>query len=188
MTVTSGIERPYGSVPELVRAPVGVTASTINYFDIGTTPLTTVTTTIYMASILLPANLPINQIGTLVTVAGTETGFWVALCDAGRVVRAVSANTAAATAGLFNQSVLPTSGVAYVTPFAGLYYAALGTVSTVAPQVGAMSALPSVAAASGPPIYCGTSATAATITPPPVGTTLGVITGVAAAEFYAQTL
>jgi hypothetical protein len=188
MSVTGGIERPFGGVGELARAPVGVTAQTISLFDVGTTPLTTVTTTIYMASILLPENLPVNQIGTLVTVAGTETGFWVALCDAGRVVRAVSANTAAATTGFFNQSVLPVSGVPFVTPFAGLYYVALGTVSTVAPQVGAMAALPTVAAASGLPFYCGTSATAATITPPPVGTTLGVITGVAAAQFYAQTL
>ena len=170
MTAMAGVERAFSTVQELSRAPVGVTAQTIQLYDVGTTPLTTVTTTTYMASILLPENLPVNQIGTLVTVAGTETGFWVALCDAARVVRAVSANTAAAAAGFFNQSVLPVSGVAFVTPAPGLYYVALGTVSTVAPQVGAMAALPTVAAASGPPIYCGTSATVASAVPPPVGT------------------
>jgi len=38
---------------------------------------------------------------------------------------------------------------------------------------------------SGPPIYCGTSATAATTTPPILGAQLGALTGVASNEFYA---
>ena len=78
-----------------------------------------------------------------------------------------------------------TGAVPYTTTYSGLFYVAVGTVSTVAPQLAALGALPSVAAVSGPPVLCGTSATAATTTPPAVGTALGALTGVATNEFYA---
>jgi hypothetical protein len=197
MTVMLGVERPtsadlFTAAGENYRMPVSATvagqqavAATCPLSSVGTTPLTTVTATIHCSSIVLPQNLPVRNIVSLVTVAGTVTGFWVALLDAGLIVRAVSANTTTPSTGFFSQSVLPPSTVPFVTAYSGLFYAAIGTVSTVAPQIGTQAALPTVAAASGPPVYCGTSATAATVTPPAVGAQLGALTGVASNAWFA---
>jgi hypothetical protein len=194
MTTMLGIERPFsgdvvGAYGENYRAPLissaAPVAQTIPLPAVGTTPLTTVTATIHAASIILPVNQPISKLVTCPTVAGTVTGFWVALLDASLIVRAVSANQVVVTTGFWSLSVLPPSSVPFVSPYAGLYYVAIGTVSTVAPQVAAQAAAPTVAAVSGPPIYCGTSATAATTTPPILGAQLGALTGVASNEFYA---
>jgi hypothetical protein len=194
MSVTTGIERPFSSaglnaIGENYRAPAVASAvpvqSTVPLFAVGTTPLTTVTATIHCASIVLPQSQPISRIVLCPTVAGTVTGFWVALLDAALIARAVSANTTTVSTGYFAQSVLPASAIPFTTWYAGLWYIAVGTVSTVAPQIAAQAALPTVAAASGPPVYCGTSATAATTTPPIVGAQLGALTGVASNEFYA---
>jgi hypothetical protein len=194
MTSMLGIERPF-SAPlintygENYRAPVIASsvpvAQTVPLTAVGTTPLTTVTATVHAASIILPQNQAVSKIALCATVAGTVTGFWVAILDAALIVRAVSANATSVSTGHAATSVLPASNIPYVTPYAGLYYIAVGTVSSVAPQLAAMAALPSVAAASGPPVICGTSSTAATTTPPIVGAQLGALTGVATNEFYA---
>ena len=151
------------------------------------TAFTTTTATIHVASILLPRNLPVSALTCIGTTAGTETGFWQALCTQGMIVRAVSANTAAFTTGFFTQSVLGAASLPYITEYAGLYYYIIGTVSSVAVQVGASAALVSAAAAAGPPIFCGTNATAATVTPPPVGTQLGANTGTAGGLIFGAT-
>ena len=184
MTAFGVLERPYATPVqnELSRVPAGVTAQTCQLFDI-TTAFTTVTATIYAASIVLPRNLPIVNLGCLVTTAGTVTGFWQGLIDAGLAVRSVTANTAAPSTGFFNQAA--TGG--YVTPYAGLYYYILGTVSSVAAQVAATSPAPSAASFAGPPVYQGTSATAATTTPPALGTVLGALTGTVGGLLYGQT-
>ena len=184
MTAFGVLERPYSGpvVNELSRAPAGVTAQTSQLFDI-TTAFVTVTTTIYAASIVLPRNLVVANLGCLVTTAGTVTGFWQGLLDAGLGVRAITANTAAPSTGFFNQAAT----VAYTTPYAGLYYYVLGTVSSVAAQVAATSAAPTAATFAGPPVYQGTSATAATTTPPPLGTVLGALTGTVGGLLYGQT-
>lgn len=190
-----GAERPFsGFDPEFYRAPQvtiagvsqQVTGQTIQLLDLGATALTTATTVINCASITLPRGLPVNNLGLLVTVTGTVTGFWQALLTRGLQVIAVSANTTAPTTGFFNQSVLPTSGVAITTPYGGHYYHAFGTVSSVATQVGAASVAPTAAAMAGPPVYAGTSATVATTTPPTVGTILGALTGTTTGLFYGQ--
>jgi hypothetical protein len=196
MTVTLGIERPFSAdvvgaygenyrAPLLGTTPVAPVGQTVPLHSVGATALTTVTATIHCASIVLPQNQNVSGVGLCATVAGTVTGFWVALLDASRIVRAVSANATSVTTGHALTSVLPASAVPYRTTYAGLYYIALGTVSSVAAQVAASAALPSVAAVSGPPVYCGTSSTAATTTPPTVGTQLGALTGVASNQFYA---
>lgn len=188
-------ERPYsGYDPEFSRVPqvtVGgvslqVTGQTIQLQDLGTTALTSATTIINAASIVLPKNLAINNLGLLVTVAGTVTGFWQALVTRGFQVIAVSANTTAPTTGFFNQSVVPSSLVPTLTPYAGHYYHVFGTVSSVAPQVGAAVVAPSAAALAGPPVYAGTFATAASATPPAVGATLATLTGTTTGLFYGQ--
>ena len=193
MSMLAGVERawggsgaggfPYGEAARLA-AIAGTTyngsvtgCTHPNGVAIASTAFTTTTATIHVASILLPKNLPINALTCVGTTAGTETGFWQALCTQGMIVRAVSANTAAFATGYFTQSVLPASAIPYVTEYSGLYYYIIGTVSSVAPQVAATAALVSAATAAGPPIYCGTNATAATIVPPPVGTQLGANTG-----------
>ena len=186
MDVVGNVERPFGSFPgpELSRQPVGALASTIPLTAVGTTPLTTTTTVTNCASIILPENLTVTSLGLLVCVAGTATGTWLALLDNGLRVRGVTANSAGLATGFQNVAL----GTPFVTPYAGLYYVAYGTVSTVAPQVAAQAAGPTVAGVSGPPVYAGTTSTAASTTPPAVGAVLGALTGVAAAEFYAQIL
>ena len=192
MTALTGIERPFSgnivtSTGETARMPVGALAATIPLTSVSSTTLTTVTATIHCSSIIIPSGTPLRNVTVLPSVAGTVTGFWVAVLDAGLKVMAVSANFAAVTTGFWTIPVLPVSTVpAYTSSLTGLHYIALGTVSTVAPQIGANPASLSVAAVSGPPVICGTSATAATITPPPVGTQLGALTGVATNEFYAH--
>lgn len=194
MTQSFSVERPFVFNPELLRGPqatvggvlVQPSAQTISLFDVGAAALTTATTVINAASIVLPANMPLNQLGLLVTTAGTVTGFWQAIVDRGLRVIAVSANTTAPTTGFFNQSILPASGVATVTPYSGHYYHVFGTVSSVATQVGAATVAISAASMAGPPVYAGTSATAATVTPPPVGTVLGALTGTTTGLFYGQ--
>ena len=180
--VTGQTEGPFYSVPDLIRAPVGVLASTIPLSAVGTTPLTSITTVIQVASIILPENLTVTNLGLMVAVAGTATGSWIALLDNGLRVRAVTANSAGLAAGFTNVAVT----AAINTSYAGLWYMAVGTVSTVAPQYAAQAAGPTVAGVSGPPVYCGTSATVASTTPPVVGTVLGALTGVAANELYGQ--
>lgn len=195
MTQSFDIDRAFtGFDPEGSRQPqvtiggvaVQIQAQTIALSDLGATSLTTATTVINCASIPLARNVPLTNLGLLVTVAGTVTGFWQALLTRGLQVIAVSANTTAPTTGFFNQSVLPSSGVATLTPYAGLYYHAFGTVSSVAPQVGASTVAPSAASMAGPPVYAGTSATAATVTPPTLGTILGALTGTTTGLFYGQ--
>lgn len=197
MTVMFGQERPVsGFDPTLLRSPQatvpatfpnGVTASTVP-INAPTATLTTVTATIHCASIVLPKQLPVNQLGVIVTTAGTLTGYWLALLNAGLQVIAVSANSAGpGGTGIQNAAVTGLSNGG-TTPYSGLYYIALGTVSSVALVVAANVAGASVAAFSGPPVVAGTSATAATTTPPPVGTTLGALTGVASNLFYGQVI
>jgi hypothetical protein len=178
------IERPLSAFnADLSRAPTGVTGQTCPLESIGVTPLTTSTTTIFMSSIVLPMNLQINNLGIIVTTAGTATGTWLALVDAGMRVRAVTANSAGAATGFFNPAVT----AAFVTTYAGLWYVAYGTVSSVAPQVAAGPVAPTAATFQGPPVLAGTNATAASTTPPTVGTVLGALTGTATANFYGQT-
>lgn len=195
MSVIAGVERPLSGVDvpnqlENYRLPLSttggaVTAQTVRLSQ-ATATLTSVSTTIYAASVILPINLPVNNLTLIVTTAGTVTGFWTGLVDAGLIVRAVSANTTAPATGLFTQSVLPSSSVPYRTPYSGLYYVIWGTVSSVVPVIAANAALASAAAAGGPPVFCGTSATAATTTPPILGAQLGALTASATAEFYAH--
>ena len=194
MTSMAGIERPFsgnviGGYGENYRSPLITNAppvaATVPLHSVGTTPLTTVTATVHCASLNVNINQPISKLVTCVTTTGTVTGFWYALLDAGLIVRAVSANVAATSAGYFSLSVLPASNVPYVATYSGLFYVAVGTVSSVAVQLSAQAAAPSVAAVSGPPIYCGTSATAATTAPPIVGAQLGALTGVASNQFLA---
>jgi len=196
VSVFLGIERPFsadvvGAYGENYRAPLLGTVlappvgQTVPLHSVGTTPLTTVTATVHCASIVLPQNQPIARVGLCAVTAGTVTGYWVALLDSGLIVRAVSANAVTVTAGHALTSVLPASSVPIVTAYSGLFYIAVGTVSSAAPTLASQAALPSVASVSGPPVYCGTSATAATTTPPAVGTQLGALTGVASNQFYA---
>ena len=187
MTQLAQIERPF-SWPMGVTGtePYAANASTISISDIAATPLTVVTATIHCSAIGLPANLPVNNLGSLVVGAGVAvTGFWLALLDAGLKVRAVTGNLTTLVAGFQTQAVAGPSAGGFTTGYAGLYYVALGnTFTTTAPTVGAGPTMPSVAAASGPPVFCGTSSTAATATPPTVGTVLGALTGVASNRFY----
>lgn len=202
MSVLSGVERAWGSgagaYPYPNAARLGAVAGTTyngqftgctHQADIQqlTTAFVTATTVINIASMLLPKNLPINQLVCFGTTAGTETGFWQGLTTQGMIVRAVSANSAAFTTGYFPQSVLPASTVPYITEYAGLYYYILGTVSTVAPQVGATAVLVAAAASAGPPVYCGTNATVASAVPPAVGTALGANTNTTGGLIWAAT-
>lgn len=195
MTVGFGIERPIQgqTSTELLRAPAStvtatgsVTGQTISLFDV-TTSLTVVTTTIYASSYVLPKNQPIANLGCLVTGAGVAvTAFWQALIDSALVVRAVTANTTVLTTGFFNQPITATAP--YVTPYGGLFYHVVGCAfTTTAPTLATATPAPSAAVFGGPPVYAGTSATAATATPPAIGTTLGALTGAVGALFYGQT-
>ena len=196
MSLSAGIERPWagGTLAEGARLPAVagttyngfVTGQSVQIFDVAAA-FVTATTVVNVASILLPRNLPVFQVGVIGTTAGTETGFWVALATQGGIVRAVSANTAAFATGFQNFSVLPANAIPYVTEYAGLYYVAVGTVSTVAPQLAAASPAPTAATNAGPPVYAGTAATAATTTPPALGASLGALTGTVGGIIYGQT-
>lgn len=200
MSLELGIERPFsgggGGVPELLRAPVvtgttfngSVTGQTMPLSSISSLSLVPVTTTIYCTSILLPRNLPVFQMGILTVTASTVTGFWYALCTQGGIVRAVSANAVADVAGYDNLSVLPANGIPYITEYAGMFYFAWGIVTSAAGTV-AGQITPTVASTyAGPPVYAGTSGTAATTTPPALGASIGTISGAAAGfPVYGQT-
>jgi hypothetical protein len=201
MSISAGVERSYnvggGGFVEQQRAQANVagttllsglvTGQTISIYDVAST-FTTATTVVNVASILLPRNLPIYTCGCSVTTVGTVTGFWQGIATQGGIVRAVSANVAATSLGYFNQSVLPASLIPYVTEYAGLYYYFVGTVSSVATVLASATAFPANSAlGSGPPVYCGTAATAATTTPPALGSSLGALTGTVGGIIYGQT-
>jgi len=187
MTLVSQIERPFSWPVGITGTELGVAnASTMSLSDVAATPLTVVTATIHCSAIALPQNLVVNNLGTLVVGAGVAvTGFWLALLDAGLKVRAVTGNLTTLVAGYQTQALTGPASGGFTTGYAGLYYIALGnTFTTTAPTVGAGPTMPSVAAASGPPVLCGTSSTAASATPPAIGTVLGALTGVASNRFY----
>jgi hypothetical protein len=203
MSISAGVERGWigggGTFAEQQRLPAvpgavgtaslnaAVSGQTIPLGQVSTA-LALATTVVNVMSITLPRNLPIFQCGYVVTTAGTETGQWTGIATQGGIVRCVSANlTGSAATGFVWQSVLPANLIPYVTEYAGLYYFFLGTVASVAVQVGADTALVSAATGAGPPVYCGTAATAATIVPPLVGTSLGALTGTIGGPIYGQT-
>lgn len=185
MTVVSTIERAYTPPSELGRTPSSatsvITGQTLPIWGV-TATLSLTSTTIYCASIMLGKNQPVSNLGAIVTTAGTVTGFFLALLDAGLTVRAVTANQTSLSTGYQNFAV-----TTYLAAYAGLYYVAVGTVSSAAAVLGAGAAAASAATNAGPPVYAGTSSTAATTTPPAVGTTLGALTGTTTALFYGQT-
>lgn len=197
MSVIAGVERAWslgGGPVEFARLPAvpgtsfngSPTGQTVSLFDVAST-FTTATTVVNVASILLPKNQPIFACGLISTTAGTVTGYWQGIATAGGIVRAVSGNIAAAPTGFLWQSVLPANGIPYVTEYAGLYYFFLGTVESVANVVASATAFPTAASAAGPPVYCGTAATAATTTPPALGSSLGALTGTVGGIIFGQT-
>lgn len=211
MSITSGVERPYqmtqpsnlsalDGIVNLVPvssvaitatngpavAGAQVTAATLQPAQI-TTAFTLVTTTIYCMGILLPKNLPVSQIGSFPTAAGTTTGYWYALADNGLVVRAVTANQAAGPASTnvyLRLSCTPANNLAYVTAYTGLYYLCLGVVTSAAGTQGATAAAVNAGVYAGTPVIVGTSSTAATTTPPVTGTVLGALTGTVGGTLY----
>lgn len=201
MSVSAGVERGWSNAQlveqqRLPAVPGALGTANLNALVSGqteplymaTTALVLATTVVNVASIILPRNLPIFQCGYIVTTAGTETGQWCGIATQGAIIRAVSGNlTGSAATGFVWQSVLPANNIPYVTEYPGLYYFFLGTVASVAVQVAASVALVSAATGQGPPVFCGTAATAATIVPPAVGTSLGALTGTAGGLIYGQT-
>jgi hypothetical protein len=212
MSMAAGIERPYNLLqPSAVSALDGVvdlvppstvaitatngpavagaqvTGATVPTPALITAAFTLVTATIYAMGVLLPKNVPVSQVGSFPTAAGTTTGYWYALADNGLVVRAVSANQGAGPASTntyLRLSVTPSGNLAYVTAYAGLYYLCLGVVTSAAGTQGATAAAVNAAVNAGPPVIVGTSATAATTTPPAVGTVLGALTGTTGGTLY----
>jgi hypothetical protein len=198
MSISAGVERPWaagGGISETLRAPAvtgttyngTVTAQTFPLSSISALALTPVTTVIYCTSILLPRNLPVYQMGILTSTASTVTGFWFALATQGGLVRAVSANAVADVAGYDNLSVLPANSIPYVSEYAGLYYFCWGIVTSVAGTVAGQITPTTATQYAGPPVYAGTSATAATTTPPALGASIGTIAGaIAGFPIYGQ--
>jgi len=204
--ILGGTGTNYGAEPELLegiilnmQTPIGVQ----NNADLFTQPSTcvaatlprsvaaesitiaTVSGTIYMQAIYIPANTVVNNITTVTgSTASTNdvTINWAALCDSGRHVLAVSANaTAQLTPAGFNNTLALTSS--FTTTYSGLYYIAytVGATTTQPTICGNTAAGTEVAKIA--PILCGTSSTSSTSTPPTTGTQLGAITATASSIY-----
>lgn len=159
---------PAGAVGETVPRAVGGSSVT----------LATVSGTIYMVGVYLPANTVINSITAIcgsTTSSNDVTINWAALCSSARVVLAVSPNaTAQFTPAGFND--VNTFAAPFTTTTAGLYYVAftVGATTTQPTLTGVTAAGTELTKIV--PILSGTSSTSATSTPATVGTTLGAIT------------
>lgn len=134
-----------------------------------------VTATLYfIGPFTLAAGVPLTGVRLWATVAGTVTGRHVGLADANRLILAMSANAGSA----FNANAKTDQAFsAPYTPPKDIVgaYVVLGLVASVTPTL--------IASAAGDatflgqvPILCGTSSTAATTTPPTVGSTPGALT------------
>lgn len=164
---------------QLPIAPTGAAGETIpRSLGAGSVTIATVSGTIYMDAIYLPANTLVSDITEVVgsTASSNDVTInWAALCDNTRKVLAVSANaTAQLTPAGFNNTLA--MGTAFLTTYSGLYYIAytVGATTTQPTLVGITAAGTELAAIV--PILSGTSSTAGTSTPPAVGTVLGAIT------------
>lgn len=172
----------FGPGSQLPVAPSGATGETLPR-SVGAESVTiaTVSGTVYMQAIYLPANTVVNDITTVVGSTASSNDItinWAALCNSSRVVLAVSANaTAQLTPAGFNNTLA--MGTAFTTTYSGLYYiaytvGATTTQPTLCGNTAAGTELNKIA-----PVLCGTSSTAGTSTPPAVGATLGAITATA---------
>lgn len=159
---------PASAVAETMPRALGASSVTI----------ATVSGTVYMDLVYIPANTVINNVNEVVgsTPSSNDVTInWGALCDSTRKVLAVSANaTAQLTPAGFVNALALTGG--FTTTFSGLYYVAytIGATTTQPTLCGVTAVGTELAAIV--PILSGTSSTAGTATPPLVGTTLGAIT------------
>lgn len=147
----------------------------------GSVTLATVSGTIYMDAVYIPANTVItnvNEVTGSTASSNDVTINWGALCDSTRKVLAVSANATAQLTPAGFVDTLPLSAP-FTTTYSGLYYIAftVGATTTQPTLVGITAAGTELAAIV--PILSGTSSTAGTATPPAAGTTLGAITATA---------
>ena len=178
---------PASPAPGLSLAPSGATAQVFER-GLGQAYFSGLTSgTAYCSAIELPGGLAVNSLSLLVgsTAFTGVTHGWYALADAGRVVRAVSADQSGAWGTAFAAAPLSVSAAGYVTPAWGLFYAVFcatftgsGSFPALVPNVGGLGGLA--------PILSGTSTTGLT-TPPALGTTLAALTHVPAGRFYAST-
>ena len=191
MSVLAGFERAYGagaqSSGELVRGSVqyaGATAyagqpvaQTVPIWSASSTVVLTTTGQTFGSSIVMPKNQPVFQIGVWCTAVGTAITTWMALVDAGGIVRATSAAASTiAAAAAFYQSVLPANGIPYTSAYAGLYYVVIyGAATTTGVTLAATPAVGTTQLA-GPPVLGGTM-TNFGATPPAVGVSVGAVTG-----------
>lgn len=159
---------PTGAVAESVPRALGGSSITI----------ATVSGTVYMTAVYLPANTVVNSITAIcgsTTSSNDVTINWAALCDSTRKVLAVSANSTAqfTPAGYNNVNTL---SAPFTTTTAGLYYVAytVGVTTTQPTLTGVVAAGTELIKIV--PILSGTSSTSGTSTPAAVGTTLGAIT------------
>lgn len=181
--IAQGLQNPqFPATSQLALAPSTTVAETIPRALAGeSVTIATVSGTIYMQALYIPANTVVNNI-TVVTGSTASSNDvtinWSALCDNTRHVLAVSANATAqlTPAGFLNTLAM---SAAFTTTYSGLYY--------VAYTVGATTTQPTVCGVTSAgtettkivPILCGTSATSGTSTPPAVATQLGAITATA---------
>lgn len=171
---------PNGSA--LPIGPAGAVAETMpRSTGAGSVTIATVSGTIYMDLVYIPANTVINNVNEVTgsTASSNDVTInWGAICDSTRKVLAVSANgtTQLTPAGFVNTLAL-TGG--FTTTFSGLYYIAytIGATTTQPTLCGITAAGTELAAIV--PILSGTSSTSGTATPPAVGTTLGAVTATA---------
>lgn len=132
-----------------------------------------------MGGLTAPAGKPLSSISLWATAAGTVTGRWVAavrLSDG--MIMGVSTNAGSA----FNLNAITTQSFAAAwtptvdTPF----YVAFGIVASVVPTLIASAAGANTTFLAQAPVFMGTFATAATTTPPTIGTSpLGALTAIA---------
>jgi hypothetical protein len=160
--------------------PSGVVGESIpRSLAAGSVTIATVSGTIYMDAVYLPANTVVNNVNEVTGTTASSNDVtinWGALCDNTRKVLAVSANaTAQLTPAGFVDTLALTS--AFTTTYSGLYYIAftVGATTTQPTLYGVTAAGTGLAVIV--PILCGTSSTAGTSTPPTAGTVLGAITG-----------
>lgn len=139
----------------------------------GTFTLPTAATLTIAGGFVLPAGRTWSQ-ATVFTTATVGSGYtvrWVALIDAGGVVRAVSANsTVALTASAVNTIVF---GASYTPTADARAFLGFAFAGTAAPVLMA-TAVGQAAFFGASPVLCGASATTVTATPPTVGTSVSL--------------
>jgi len=178
-----------GDTPlDLAQAPAGAVAETFprRFASTVSTPALT-SGTLYVTLIKLAKGAVISNLtmyaNTTVKTGGTHG--WYVLLDSARKVLAVTADqTDAATVWGTASTPYPLPVTAPIlAPYDGYYYVGVMVAATGMPTF-TCAAVPAVGINGGSPILAASSSAAQT-TPPAVGATMGALTSVSGAQFYA---